>query len=141
MPTPAIVNFFESSVGIAFLHRLLVALHFVFGLLGGNSPRLICIFLELTGLERFVASSYGSQQNVCVQMENAVVDFGKEETALLAKDMEPKEIPVAEDETFHPEPCLVAIEPVSNFIVPFWDGQKPSPLGDSFSSEVGLPVS
>jgi hypothetical protein len=31
--------------------------------------------------------------------------------------MPPREISVAEDETFHPEICLVGIEPVSNFIL------------------------
>jgi len=31
--------------------------------------------------------------------------------------MHPKEITVCEDETFHPETCLVAIEPVSDFIL------------------------
>ena len=31
--------------------------------------------------------------------------------------MPPKAVTVCEDETFHPAPCLVAIEPVSNFIL------------------------
>ena len=31
--------------------------------------------------------------------------------------MSPRDITVTQDETFHDEPCLVAIEPVSNFIL------------------------
>ncbi len=31
--------------------------------------------------------------------------------------MKPKEITVCQDENFHSDPCLVAIEPVSNFIL------------------------
>ena len=49
-------------------------------------------------------------------MEEAIAEFDKQETARLASGMAPKEITVCQDETFHPEPCLVAIEPESNFI-------------------------
>jgi hypothetical protein len=31
--------------------------------------------------------------------------------------MQPRKVTLANDETFHPQPCLVAIEPVSGFIV------------------------
>jgi len=45
------------------------------------------------------------------------VAFGQTERPRLADGMRPKEITICEDETFHPETCLVAIEPVSNFIL------------------------
>lgn len=83
-------------------------------LLGASSVRHICQFLELTGLDQFIGASYGSQQKVSAQMEEAVIKFGEQETARLTKGMETKEITVCQDETFHPETCLVAIEPVSN---------------------------
>lgn len=50
-------------------------------------------------------------------MEEAVVAFGEEESARLAKGMPARQITVCEDETFHPQVCLVAIEPVSNYIL------------------------
>ena len=50
-------------------------------------------------------------------MEEAIVDFGKSEQTRLAKQMEQKEITVCQDETFHPDVCLVAIEPASNYIL------------------------
>lgn len=86
-------------------------------LLGAGSTRNVCQFMKLTGLDCFVGASYGSQQKVSVQMEEAVIKFGKHETARLTENMKPKEITVCQDETFHPETCLVAIEPASNFIL------------------------
>lgn len=114
---PEVTAFFESPAGIAFLHRLVLGAHFVMTLLGPCGIRLVCQYLELTGLDRFVASSYCPQQKVSVQMEEALVEFDKEERNRLAEGMEPKELTVCQDETFHPETCLVAIEPVSNFIL------------------------
>jgi hypothetical protein len=114
---PEVVAFFESSVGVAFLHRLVLAAHFVITLLGPSGIRRVCLFLELAGLDQFVAASYGAQQQVSVAMEESIVAFDKMEKKHLAKDMKPKQITVCEDETFHPEVCLVAIEPVSNFIL------------------------
>lgn len=114
---PELVAFFESEVGIAFLHRLIIAAHFVITLIGPSGTRVVCQFLELAGLDQFVASSYGSQQAVSVAMEEAVVSYGEVEQASLSATMPSKEITVCEDETFHPEVCLVAMEPVSNYIL------------------------
>jgi hypothetical protein len=114
---PELVEFFESEVGIAFLHRLIIASHFVITLVGPSGTRVVCQFLELAGLDQFVASSYGSQQAVSVAMEEAVVSYGAAEQASLSATMPSKEITVCEDETFHPEICLVAMEPVSNYIL------------------------
>jgi hypothetical protein len=50
-------------------------------------------------------------------MEEAVIAFDQEERQRLAAGMSPKQITVCQDETFHPQTCLVAIEPVSNFIL------------------------
>jgi len=114
---PALVAFFESSVGTAFLHRVVLAAHLVLTLVGPCGIRLVCLFLELTGLDHFVAASYGSHQQVSTALEQSVVEFGEAERQRLAAGMRPKEITLGEDETFHPETCLVAIEPVSNFIL------------------------
>lgn len=114
---PAVIAFFESPVGLAFLHRLVVAAHLIFTQVGPCGIRLICQFLELSKLDRFVAASYGSQQQVSHKMEAEIGAFGKQERARLARVMAPKKISICEDETFHPETCLVAIEPVSGFIL------------------------
>jgi Family of unknown function (DUF6399) len=50
-------------------------------------------------------------------VEIAIAQFGQEEQARLAKEMPHRKITLCEDETFHPEVCLVAIEPVSNYLI------------------------
>lgn len=86
-------------------------------LIGSSSVRQVCEFLELTGLDRFVAASYGAQQKVTVKLEESAIEFGQEEKSRLSQMMSPKEITVCQDETFHPETCLVSIEPDSNFLL------------------------
>ncbi len=114
---PAVVAFFESPEGLVFLQRLLVAAHVVISLLGSGGIRLVCLLLELSGVDRFVAASYGTQQGVGAAIETATVDFGQREKERLGAGMPARKITTCQDETFHPEPCLVAIEPVSNFIL------------------------
>jgi len=115
--SPAVVAFFESPEGLAFLHRVVLAAQFVITLMGVGGIRIVCKFLEFSGLAPFVAAGYGSQQQAIAAMEQAVVDFGEEEKRGLAEQMPHRSITICQDETFHPEPCLVAIEPASNYIV------------------------
>jgi hypothetical protein len=89
----------------------------VFGQSHDCGIRSICWFLELTQLDTFIASSYGSQQKVASQVEQLLGQFGHEEDRRLGQQMPPKAITLCEDETFHPQICLVAIEPVSNFLI------------------------
>jgi hypothetical protein len=94
-----------------------LALHLVCVEVGACGIRLVCLLLNLTGLDRLVAASYGAQQQVNLQVEQAIVDYRQAETARLAKDMPRKTITVTQDETFTGGLCLVATEPVSNFII------------------------
>ena len=112
-----VVEFFETSAGLSFLHRMLTATHLIFGQANSAGIRSISAFLELSGLHHFVAVSYGSQQAAAEEIEKQIVQFGQEEDRRLADQMQPRDISVAEDETFHPQCCLVGIEPVSNFIL------------------------
>jgi hypothetical protein len=50
-------------------------------------------------------------------LEALLIRFAEEEDQRLAAQMPPRQITVAEDETFHPDICLVAMEPVSGFIL------------------------
>jgi uncharacterized protein DUF6399 len=114
---PAVVVFFQSSPGLAFLHRLVLGIHLVCTEVGACGIRLVCLLLTLTGLDRFVAASYGIQQQVNRQVEEAIVRYRQEESARLAQDMPTKAITLAKDETFTGGLCLVAAEPKSNYIV------------------------
>ena len=112
------VDFFESLQGIAFLHRIQVAAHVVMTLAGTCGIRLVSKFFELSGLNKFIASGYGSQKKISTMIEEKSVEYEGEETRRLALGMpEKKKVTVCQDETFHPEICLVGIEPISNYIV------------------------
>ena len=114
---PEVVAFFHSVAGLAFLHRLVIALHVVCVEIGACGIRLVCLILELTGLNRFVGASYGTQQQVNRRVEEAIVAYRHDEHARLAHAMPPKDITLTQDETFTGGLCLVGIEPVSNSIL------------------------
>ena len=113
----AVVTFFHSVPGLAFLHRLLLAFHLVCVEIGACGIRLVCLLLKLTGLNRFVGASYGTQQQVNRRVEEAIVASRHKESARLAHEMPAKAITLTKDETFTGGLCLVGIEPVSTYIV------------------------
>ena len=112
-----VARFLETPEGLDFLHRLFTAALLVFVEVNDCGLRNLRWFLELSGLDEFIAPSYGAQQAVAEELESLLVRFGEEEDQRLAEPMPPREITLCEDETFHPQICLVAIEPVSNFIL------------------------
>jgi hypothetical protein len=57
---PDTAAFFRSSSGVALLRRLVLALFTVFLFRGACGLRLLSLFLRLTQLDRFVASSTGA---------------------------------------------------------------------------------
>ena len=113
----ALAAFFASVEGVQWLHRLVLALQFVITLRASGGVRLVCECLELSGLSAFVGASYGSQQGLNAALEQAVVAIAAEQRTALAEHMAPRAVTVCEDETFHPAICLVALEPVSGFIL------------------------
>jgi Family of unknown function (DUF6399) len=111
---PAVAAFLHSVPGLAFLHRLVLALHLVYTEVGACGMRLVCLFLRITGLDRCVGASYGVQHQVNGRVEEAIVASRREESARLAHEMPAQDITVAQDETFTGGLCLVGIDPVSN---------------------------
>ena len=116
MPESA-VRFFESGDGQRFLHQLHVSMQLELHERGNCSLRALSCFLRRAGLDRFIPSSKTSLASGCAELEEAVVDFTTIEHDRMAVGMPVKQITVAEDETFPSGICLVAIEPVSNFIL------------------------
>jgi hypothetical protein len=115
--SPEIESLFESPVGMAFLHQLVVSAQFAITQLAGGGVDILATFLRLSQLDKFIASSHGALHKQAMAMEQAIIQFGADERKQLASQMPQKEISICQDETFHPEICLVAIEPVSNFIL------------------------
>jgi Family of unknown function (DUF6399) len=112
-----VAEFFQSGPGLAFVHRLVIACHLVCVEIGACGIRLVCLFLHLTGLDRFVAASSGAQQRVHLHGEQAIVAYGHTEPPRLAQDRPPKDLTVTQDETFTGGRCLITMDPESNFII------------------------
>src|SRR5262249_45995024 len=68
---PRVVQFFHRVPGLAFLHRLVMALQVVFVEIGACGMRRVCLFVQLTGLNRFGGASSGTQQQVNRRVEEA----------------------------------------------------------------------
>lgn len=119
---PELVSFFRRPAGLAFLRRLVLASLLVFHHQNPCGLRSIGFFLELIDLDHFVGSSYCALYSLDIWLQENLVLFGKEERQRLAAAMVAsgvvKDIGLCPDENFHgPYVCLVAVEPVSNFIV------------------------
>ena len=84
---PQVATFFDSGPGLAYLHRLVMALHVVFVEIGACGIRLVCLFLQMTGLNRFVGASFGTQQQRQQACGGSYGGLPHEETQCLAQDM------------------------------------------------------
>jgi Family of unknown function (DUF6399) len=141
---PALVAFLDSPAGYRFLRRLVAALHLVFHLVGNSGLRPLGGFLKLTQLDRFVAPSFGAQQALAVRLQDTLITYADEQTQHLAANMLPKKITACLDENFHgSQPCLVAVEPQSNFLL--LEAYQPQRDGCTWTAALeqaltGLPV-
>jgi hypothetical protein len=114
---PHVAEFFQSGPDLAFLQRCVIACHLIYVEVGAWGIRLVCLFLHLTGRNRFVASAYGAQQQVNCQGEHAIVDSRHSETARLAQNRPHKDLTVAQDATGTGGLGLVTMDPDSNGII------------------------
>jgi hypothetical protein len=115
---PVLTTFFESAVGLALLKRLVLAAHLVFHQAGPAGIRPLLAFFEHAGLAPFLGCSYGTHQALAQRLQELILCYGSEERQRLAPTMPARSVTLCEDENFHQDrPCLVAIEPVSNFIL------------------------
>ena len=115
---PLLAAFLRSAAGHALLRRLVLALFLVFVYRGACGLRLLGLFLRLTQLDHFVAASHGALHALAQAIQADLVAFAQEERARLAAGMAPRDIALVADEHFHgDDPCLVAIEPASNFLL------------------------
>jgi hypothetical protein len=92
---PAVAAFVHSAPGLAFVHRLVFAIHLVGTEVGACGIRLGCLLGQLTGRDRFVAASYGAQQQIHRQVEEAMVAYRRPAQARSAQEMPAKAIPWA----------------------------------------------
>jgi hypothetical protein len=116
-PSPELTEFFSTPHGLKFLQKMVAAAMFVIEY-GSSGVRGTQEYLHLSGVDQFVASSYGALQAYSMRMEEHIVSFGANEEKLLAAKMRARKITAGLDEMFRGRrPCLVAIEVASNFIL------------------------
>ena len=113
----SMVEFFESTDGEDFLHRLFVSMMFDLHEHGNTSLRSLSAFLKKTQLDRFISVSKSSLERAAKDVECSVIQFAEQEKERLSKLMPAKNISIAEDETFPNGTCMVAMELRSNFIL------------------------
>jgi hypothetical protein len=84
---PAVVTFFHSVPGLAFLHRRVLAIHLVCVEVGVCGIHPVCLLLQLTGLNRFVGASHGTQHQGNHRVEEAIMAYRHEEITRLAYEI------------------------------------------------------
>lgn len=115
---PKVVLFYESPEGLAHLHGILMGAYLVFHATGGCGLPSLQKFLELSNLSAFVGSSIGALHDVSNQLNQQLIEFGKQERARMAEGMPLKEMTAAVDENFIMENMtLILMEPDSGFIL------------------------
>src|SRR6266849_4125336 len=115
---PEVFAFFRSGPGQRFLRRLVLALFVVFLFGAACGLRRLALFLRRTRLDRFVAPSQGALHDLAQEIQDNLGTFADEERPRLAEGMPHRHIAVIADENFHGgHVCLVAAEPVSNFLL------------------------
>ena len=113
-----LVAFLRCPAGERLLRRIVLAALLVLQQQGSCGLRPIGQFLRLARLDPFVATSYGALHGLAAAVQTDLGLFGEEEHPRLAERMTPRTVTLAADENFHGQhPCLVAIEPVSNFLL------------------------
>jgi uncharacterized protein DUF6399 len=122
---PEVAAFFESSAGLAFLHRLLVGALLIFHTDGGCGLPAIHKFLMITMISKFVGSSLGSLHKMSSQIDLLLKKFDKSERDRMGSEMPHRKITGCGDETFFDDMMLmVFMEPVSGFILAEQEEEK-----------------
>lgn len=98
--------FLHRVPGLAFLHRLVLALHLVCVEGGAGGMRLGCLLLQLTGLNRFVGASSGTQPQGNRRVEAAMVAYRQAASTRLAQEMPCKAITRTQDEPLTGVVCV-----------------------------------
>lgn len=134
----ALSAFVETPEGVVWLRRILVAAHWSVGEQGGAGVRVVCGFLERSGLSAFIGASCGAQQAFQTYLEEQIVTAATELRETLAQAMPHRLLSIAEDETWKDGMRLVCIDAVSNFNLPEQTNDKRSAAAWTQALEGGL---
>ncbi len=136
--------FYATPTGKAFLERIVLAALYN-NKCGKTGIPGMQEFLHNSGLNKYVASSTGALQEFWKRCEVSILNFGEEWEKKLSLTMQKKRIPVVLDELFRKgNPCLVAIDAISNFILfeKFTEDRKASTWKKELEERIkDLPIS
>jgi hypothetical protein len=111
-------RFFADTVGLRVLQRVALAATLTYQVPGTDGVRKLEQFLKFSGLGRYVAHSRGALHKLAAATMMRMNEFEAQVLSELKFGIETKrQITICLDETFHPRVCLVAMEPVSGFIL------------------------
>ena len=108
---------FLSEDGQAFLKRIVISAQLYFREICACGLRILGSFFKEIGITDLIGASLGCQWKLGKQVEEAIVDFGKEQLIQVSEEVRGKKVTLALDENFHEGTCLVGIDPTSNFLV------------------------
>jgi plasmid maintenance system antidote protein VapI len=115
---PKVVEFFESSSGQAWLHKMTIAAFMIFHENGNSGIPDLHEFFEMSNVSTFVGTSVAALQKVSKTIDKKIQDFENEEIERLAGNMPHKNITGALDENFiMDEMTLILMDPVSGYIL------------------------
>ena len=110
-------RFFWSFEGAMFLKRLVYAMVFFMAMRKSHSIETISTVLRRAGLGALIGTSYGAIQAIKTDCEKIFLKKTKEEFSRLVESKMTLYITICADETWLSEMCLIAIEPISNFVL------------------------
>jgi hypothetical protein len=138
---PDVVAFYRSPPGQRWLRRQVLALHLVFRHHAPCGLRPLSLYLRMSHLDAFVGASYGAVHDFDAALQTLLRAFGEQERTRLAqllkdklalRNLQHKDVLACPDEHFHARsPCLVAVEPVANFILA--ETYQPQRDGDTWT--------
>ena len=99
------LQFFRSTDGIHFLHRLTLSIELVISHLCGSGIGAIQWVYELSQLDKLIANSDGSVCERLQVLESSIIGFGVTQFEQLSKKMPKQSITCALDETFPSAIC------------------------------------
>lgn len=110
-------HFFETEEGLAWLHRLFIAVLLVFGIQVGVGSETISLFFNLILVGSYIAISPSSIKSSKKKMRAGIEAFGVMQMLVVLKHCENKELHLGADETvFGANQFLILMELASGFI-------------------------
>ena len=109
-------SLWETEAGQKWLHLMVLATIFVFGLQGGIGCERLSQFFQLLRLQGHIGVSATGLRNLRAKMESTIIDYQQQQQELIRKSSSQVEVCAAADETFFDQVILVMLDLPSGYI-------------------------